>query len=425
MSAVPDTHARATLLCVDDEPNILSSLRRLFRASGYRVLTAEGGEAGLRVLETEQVDLVISDMRMPNMDGARFLELVRQRWPGTVRLLLTGYADVQSILAAINRGEIHRYITKPWDDSDIGLIVRQSLERRALEQLTERQNEELRVLNQTLEDKVAARTRELAQANEQLRSSYITTIKILSGVIEMRGASLAGHARRVADLSRRIANKMDLPAGEAQEVFIAALLGDIGKIGLPDDILAQPVNQLAGDRLGLFRRHPARAAQLLMPLEDMKGVCEILQAQGERFDGQGFPAGLTGFAIPLGARILSLAADYDNLQQGVMVQRPMRPDEARQLVYDSAGKRYDPAVVAAFRALMEGDVPDNPHDVPVRTGELLAGMVLSRDIVTREDLMLLPAERTLDERMIAQLRDYESQCDYRLAIHVWPHKENP
>ena len=119
-----------TILCVDDEPNILSSLRRLFRGKGYQVLTAESGAQGLQLLEQQPVDLVISDMRRPEMDGARFLAQVRERWPNTVRLLLTGYSDVQSIQDAINCGEIYRYITKPWDDNDILLIVRHALERR-------------------------------------------------------------------------------------------------------------------------------------------------------------------------------------------------------------------------------------------------------------------------------------------------------
>lgn len=413
-----------TILCVDDEPNILSSLRRLFRPHGYRVLVAESGAAGLALLEQEPIEVVISDMRMPQMDGAQFLEQVRLRWPDTMRLLLTGYSDIQSILAAINRGEIHRYITKPWDDNDILLIVRHALERRALEQLAARQNEELRLLNASLEAKVEARTREIAQANERLKSNFITTIKILASMIEMRDANLAGSSRRVADIARRIAVKMGLDARETQEIFIAGLLHDIGKIGFPDDMLSVPVNKLAGDRLGQFRRHPSRAAELLMPLEDLKGVSAILAAQAERFDGQGFPHGKTGFSIPLGARILALAADYDNLQHGVMVERELRPDQAKQLVYDSTGKRYDPAVVDAFRQLMDGAAPEAVHDLPALTGELAPGMVLSRDLVTREGLMLLPAEHVLDERMIAQLCDYESKCDYRLAIRVWPQKEN-
>lgn len=124
--------APPTLLCVDDEPNILASLRRLFRASGYRVLTAESGAQGLAILEQEPIDVVISDMRMPEMDGARFLGLVRAKWPATLRMLLTGYSDIQSIQEAINRGEIYRYITKPWEDQDL-LLVRHAIERSELE----------------------------------------------------------------------------------------------------------------------------------------------------------------------------------------------------------------------------------------------------------------------------------------------------
>jgi len=163
-AAVPATIA--TVLCVDDEPNILSSLRRLFRPAGYRVLLAESGALGLAVLEKEQVDLVISDMRMPEMNGAQFLGQVRSRWPDTMRLLLTGYSDIQSIQDAINCGEIYRYITKPWDDNDIVLLVRHALERRALEQdklrleaLTLRQNEQLKSLNHNLEAQRSRRAR--------------------------------------------------------------------------------------------------------------------------------------------------------------------------------------------------------------------------------------------------------------------------
>src|SRR5471030_3108938 len=202
MSALPLAPAAAappTLLCVDDEPNILSALRRLFRARGYRVLLADSGAQALRLLEDETVDLVISDMRMPEMDGAHFLAQVRQRWPATLRLLLTGYSDIQSIQDAINRGEIYRYITKPWDDNDMLLVVRHALERRALEQdklrleaLAHSQNEQLKALNQNLEAQVEARTGQLKlahqaalSANDKLKSNFITTIKIFSAMLEM------------------------------------------------------------------------------------------------------------------------------------------------------------------------------------------------------------------------------------------------
>ena len=163
--------APATLLFVDDEPGILSSLRRLFRPHGYRILIAESGAAGLAELEKTPVDLVISDMRMPEMDGAAFLKAVRLRWPDTLRILLTGYADVTSTVAAINDGEIYRYISKPWDDNEIINTVREALDRQQLvlenarlTALTQVQNDELKGLNASLEHKVTELTAELRQA---------------------------------------------------------------------------------------------------------------------------------------------------------------------------------------------------------------------------------------------------------------------
>lgn len=434
--AAHEAPAPPTVLCVDDEPNILSALRRLFRPAGYRVLVADSGAAGLAVLENESVDLVISDMRMPAMDGAQFLERVRERWPDTIRLLLTGYSDVGSILAAINRGEIYRYITKPWDDNDILLVVRHALERRSLgrekdrlEALTRHQNEELKALNESLEAKVATRTGELkashdsvVAANDKLKSNFITTIKIFSSMIEMRGGNLAGHSRRVADLARRIAIKMGQEPKQTQEVFIAALLHDIGKIGFSDELLAMAVNTMAGDHLGTFRKHPLRAEQLLMPLEDLRGVAAILHSHMERFDGAGFPDGASGTAIPIGARILALASDYDNLQIGALMQRRVLVEDAKKIVYDSGGKRYDPAVVAAFRALMDGDPVELPGGLAVRSSQLVPGMVLARDLVTRDGLMLLSADHVLDLRLIRQVQDFEAKSEVVLAIQVWPPK---
>ena len=409
-----------TILCVDDEPNILSSLRRLFRGKGYQVLTAESGAQGLQLLEQQPVDLVISDMRMPEMDGARFLAQVRERWPNTVRLLLTGYSDVQSIQDAINCGEIYRYITKPWDDNDILLIVRHALERhelelekQRLEALTRQQNDELKTLNASLEQKVEERTR-------QLKANFLTTIKILSSIIEKRGSSPPGHMRQVAELARKIAVQLNLEPNEVQDVFIAALLHDLGRIGFTDEMLRTPVTMLQGQALAQYRKHPIEGQTLLMPLADLAGTAAIVRHQMERFDGQGFPDRQAGFAIPLGARILTLAIDYFNLQQGALVQRHLRADEAKTLVMNGSGKRYDPAVVQAFRQVIDGGIRGvaESTDVELLSGELVPGMVLSRDVVSREGLMLLASDHVLDARMIQQLQDFEKKSGSRLPIWV-------
>lgn len=419
------------ILCVDDEPNILSSLRRLFRNKGYKVLTATGGNEGLAVLENETVDLVISDMRMPVMDGAVFLEHVRNRWPDTIRLLLTGYADVQSIIEAINRGEIYRYITKPWDDNDIVLVVRQALERKALElekkrleELTQRQNEELKALNASLEAKVEERTAALRQAhdslihaNEKLKNSFLTSIKVFSNVIEMRGGKLVGHSRRVADLARKIAKKLGMDAREIQEIFVAGLLADIGKIGFSDELLDTPINQLNGEQLGQFHKHTLRAEQLLMPLDDLRATAKILRSQHERFDGRGFPDGLTGDEIPIGARILALSSDYDNLQIGVLTPKRVHPDDAKNLIIHGAGSRYDEKVVTAFKQVF-GAATEDVEMQEVTTRHLLPGMVLFSDVISREGMLLLPADHVLDEHLIENLRLYDASGSSKLAIRI-------
>jgi response regulator RpfG family c-di-GMP phosphodiesterase len=421
------------VLCVDDEPNILSSLRRLLRGQGYQVLTAESAKDGLQILASEPVDIVISDMRMPEMDGARFLEKVREGWPETLRMLLTGYADIQSILDAINRGEIYRYITKPWDDNDLLLILRHGLERKLLEDekkrleaLTQAQNEELKLLNSSLEAKVEQRTAQLKRAhdemvvfNEKLKNTFLTSIKVFSNLIEMRGDNLAGHSRRVADLARRIAARMGLEQREVQEIFIAGLLHNIGKIGFSDDLLSLPVTLMNGEQLSQYRKYPVHGEQLLMPLEDLRGAAKLVRLHQERFDGEGFPDRLSGFNIPLGARILALASDYDNLQIGTFSQRRLRPDEALALTLQGAGKRYDPSVVNAFEEILSGRAArETIPEEGLPPARLRAGMVTSRDLVTKDGFLLLSADHVLTERLIQQLVDFEMAARTPITVYV-------
>ncbi len=173
-----------------------------------------------------------------------------------------------------------------------------------------------------------------------------------------------------------------------------------------------------GEQLGQYRKHPLRAEQLLTPLEDLRGAARILRSQLERFDGQGFPDGLSGFNIPIGARILALASDYDNLQTGTLVQRRLRPDEAMPAIVQARGSRYDPQVVAAFQEVISGKSGDTLSDVEILAKQLQPGMVLSRDLITSDGFLLLSAENRFDERMIRQILDFEESNGGRLAIHV-------
>ena len=440
-AAQADTVALPVVLCVDDEPNILSSLRRLFRGRGYQVLTSTSGEAALAQMREQHIDLVISDMRMPEMNGAQFLEAVRQEWPKTIRLLLTGYADISSILDAINRGEIHRYITKPWDDNDILLIVRDALDRQALEQekrrleaVTQAQNLALKELNASLEEKISVRTAELRRAhdgllkfNARLKSNFLVSIKVFSSLIEMRGGNLAGHSARVADIARKLATRLGLNEQTRDDVFVAGMLHTIGKITLPDDLLQRTESAMTGEQLGLYRKHPVRGAQVLMPLDDLRGAATMVRAYRERFDGKGYPDGLAGLAIPIGGRILALASDFEALQSGLPMQRRLRKDEAREVILHGRGNRYDPLVVDAFSAIVSNADASRPIDpalscmMDVTAKSLRPGATLARDLVTAEGSLLLSADHLLDARLVQQIIDFEATQGS--ALHVTIYKE--
>jgi response regulator RpfG family c-di-GMP phosphodiesterase len=430
---------RPVILCVDDEPSILSALRRLFRAHGFAVVAAESGQAGLDLLETEPIDLVISDMRMPHMDGVVFLEHVRQRKPEILRLLLTGYADLASITGAINRGEIYRYIAKPWDDNDIILTVQDALDRTALlqekkrlEALVTAQNEELKVVNASLEVKVQARTAELRlanvalhSANDKLKANFLTSIKMFTALIELRDNRLAGHSRRVADTARRLAHAMALDNKQVQEVFVAGLLHAIGMVGFDDELLQTPVASMTPRQLEVFRKHPARAEQLLMPLAELKSTVEIISAQLERFDGSGYPQGIPGKHIAIGARILAVASDYDSMQIGLLEQRQLGRQEAQDLIRQRSGQRYDPAVVTAFfdiyRDLAQDEMPvaATATTRTVASRELAVGMVLARDMTSPTGLLLLTAGHVLDDAVIRKITGFEHSIGSKLSATIW------
>lgn len=421
-----------TLLFVDDEASILSSLKRLFRPHGYRILTANSGTEGLTVLEKESVDLVVSDMRMPEMDGAQFLEQVRAHWPQVVRILLTGYADVASTVAAINRGEIYRYISKPWDDNEIVLTVRDALERKRLElensklsELTIRQNEELKTLNASLEQKVAERTAELQQtvsflddAHRELKKGFLATVNVFSGLIELRGGRLAGHSRRVADHAHRLAQRLGLDDAATQDVLLAALLHDIGKLALPDDVLDKPFTSLSATHRAEVMKHPTKGAMVLMGISQLRTVAPLVQHHHEYWDGSGYPDHLVGLALPLGARILTVANDYDSLQMGTLVARPLKPNEALAYLIENRGKRYDPTVVDAFSTLISESFKGNIGELPVHPGQLKPGMVLARDLLHQDGYLLLARDHTLDARIIEQLLDIERSEARPITLYI-------
>ena len=404
--------ATATLLFVDDEPAILSALRRLFRPMGYRILLAESGDAALEILAREPVELVLSDMRMPGMNGAQLQQIVRERWPDVARLLLTGYADISSTIAAINQGEIQRYIAKPWDDQELLLAVREGLERARLRQENRRLLALTQAHNEQLERRVAARTSELSQVNAMLeqafadlRENFLLSIKVFAGLMELREAGQAGYSERVGQLARRLAAALKLSPTEQDDCYAAGLLHEVGKIGLPDALLRKPVSMMRGEDLTLYRRYPLLGEAALMPLSGLRGAARLVRSHQERLDGLGFPDGLSGADLPLAAQVVGVAAAYEGLQAGRLSERPHDAARARAVIRGTAGTHFSPAVVEAFEHLLTTAPPPAPSDLELQATDLKPGMVMAQDLLSPQGTLLLAAGFVFDAGVINTIRD--------------------
>ncbi len=406
-----------TLLFIDDEENILSALRRLFRPLGYRILIANRAMEGLAIMEREEVDLIICDMRMPEMGGDEFFAQASQKWPDTMRILLTGYADIASTIAAINKGNIYSYISKPWEDSDLKFNVQRALEqrllkaeRRQLTKLTQQQNEELTTLNATLEQKVMERTKELSKTMEQLegtheslKKSYSDSIKMFSSIIELRGGRKPGRARRVADMGFKLSVTMGVEKA-AQDILFACLLSDIGRLGLSDDLLAKPFDSLSKKEREIIVSHAMMGEGLFMSLDLLHGAASLISARYERYDGSGFPSGLKGEDIPLGACILSVVDDYDALQTGALLEDKLTASQAEQFIIKNQGKRYSPRVVDAFVKYLTIEKKKSTKIIRyVDADKLKSGMVLGKDLVTADGMVLLAKGHQLDSALIEKI----------------------
>ena len=349
------TPSKIKVLCVDDELNILSSLKRMLALSDYEVFTANSGDEGLKVIEAESIDIIISDVRMPIMNGIEFLKKTKEIAPLAIKILLTGNADLNDAVSAVNEGGIFRYLNKPWIENDFLETIRSSIElislrkdKESLLELTIKQNLDLNDLVVNLESKVLERTTDISNANSKLRDSYISSIKAFANLIELRNKKLFDHSKRVADLSLQLAKKMRLSDKDSQEIFIGGLLHDIGKIGLNDRVLSTKITDLPYSDLDLYKEHTIVGSLCLSGLDGLDSIIKIIKHHHERFDGQGFPSQLKGSNISIGARIVGLVETYFELLEGDISSAPKSQSDAFKLVLKYNNSAFCPTVVLAF-----------------------------------------------------------------------------
>ncbi len=453
-----------TILLVDDEQSITRSLQRLFRKERYNILTASGGQEALEMLagRINPVSLIISDQRMPGMTGAVFFEKAKTLAPDAVRFLLTGYSELSDVLDAVNKGEIHRYLTKPWNDEELLFQVRRSLEgfeleseNRRLLELTAKQNQELSELNNDLEKKIEARTIEILQkskaleeANESLERGFIDTTRLLFSLVETINPKLGSYLSFVGQLARKIAHEFRMDQQELDQIEIAGILHDIGLLGIPRRILQKEEQDMVEAELTLFKQHPIIGQICLQPVERLEAAGNIIFCHHENYDGTGFPSGLMGDQIPLGARIIHVAADYagmlrrwpENIPEirqmslkhlghsarQIDIQNPKKlvQEIAKQILIKRSFSEYDPEVVKKLVKIQEAESSEKENSVSksisVSLKYLKPGMKTSKDLRTSDGRLLLARGITLKPELIAAIRKLAetSLVDYRVDITV-------
>ncbi len=406
------------ILFVDDEENVLRSLKRLFMSEDYTVLTALSGPDGLAVLKEVEVPVIVSDQRMPIMTGAEFLEKSRELSPDSVRIILTGYADVEAAIGAINRGGAYRYVSKPWNDNELLLVIKDAFdkyrlvkENKYLTKLTIQQNDELKKWSTELEFYVQQHTieltnqnKELKKLNAKLKNNVSEVLGSLSGLIELRNRSMRNHSNNVALLSKSIAEEIGLTSLETETIAVGAQLHDIGKIGAPDIILIKNIDELSSDEMAEYVKHPIRGQAAIDGIEDFRGPGILVRHHHEWYNGKGFPDGLKGENIPIGARIVSIADRLDRILQGEM----RSIDTALIQIKSMLASQFDAALYAplekAARKLFSSIIRNDIVEIELNTKDLSPGMILSRDVSTGTGLLLLRKGTVLNEKNIETLK---------------------
>ncbi len=327
------------VLVVDDEPAVCSVLNEVLDREGYNCRSCTSGEEALQLLAQEPFDVVITDLYMPGLSGMSVIEQGSRVRPGSAFLMATGEADARVGVEAMKHGAVD-YLVKPFQMAALVASVRRAQERKLKDIESREQDEHFRHL-------VVKRSTQLRQALERIERSQDETLDTLAVLLDARDNETAGHGQRVCLYTVEIAKVMRTPRGTIKELARGALLHDIGKIGIPDAILLKP-GKLTAEETAVMRTHVKIGCDLLRRLDRLAASAEIVLTHHERFDGLGYPRGLKGSQIPLGARIFAVADTLDAMTTDRPYRRAGSFEDAFAEIRAQSGRQFDPEVVEAF-----------------------------------------------------------------------------
>jgi putative nucleotidyltransferase with HDIG domain len=334
------------ILIVDDEETIREIVSQMLGGAHFQTRQAASGIEALAILESgDEFDLVLSDLMMAEMDGIALLERAKERYPDMPIVMVTAVHDIQVALQALRNGA-YDYLLKPFEREQLLATVRRALENRRLK----KENDAYRT---NLEALVAARTQQWKTALSSLEKSYDILLEALGDALDLKDKETEFHSRRVTAYTIAIARKMGLPKEEINVIARGAFLHDIGKLAIPDYILLKP-SKLTDEEMAIMREHCYLGYQIIKGIPFLAEAAEIVYAHQERYDGLGYPRGLKGEEIPLGARIFAIADTLDAMRSDRPYRKAQSIEAARKEIELWSGRQFDPAIVRVFL-----EMPDN------------------------------------------------------------------
>lgn len=337
-----------SILVVEDSTDLRELLVQALSMGGYDVQAADNGQSALEALAQSPFDVVITDIRMPGMDGIALLDriLAMDREPETAVILMTAYMTIESAVSSLKKGA-YDYLTKPVKIEQLLHTVQTVVDKRRLKLENIRLTRELTELNRQLEKKVQLRTKQLQDSQDELQQSYLEVIKSFAVVLEERDAYTQGHSSRVTDYSVRTASEMQLGEEQIIALQIGGNLHDIGKIGVPEEVLCK-TEGLTDEEWLVMREHPEKGSRMVEPLSFLSKERVLIRHHHERWDGKGYPDGLAGEEIPLLSRILCVADAFDAMTSTRSYRKRMTLETAIDQLKKNKGTQFDPDIVDVF-----------------------------------------------------------------------------
>jgi putative nucleotidyltransferase with HDIG domain len=338
--------ANDRILVVDDEETIREIVCSMLGGAHFHTRQAANGVEALSILESgDEFDLILSDLMMAEMDGIALLERAKERYPDVPIVMVTTVHDISVALQAIRNGA-YDYLPKPFEREQLLATVRRALENRRLKRENDAYRSNLEVL-------VAERTQQWKTALSKLEESYDITLEALGDALDAKDAETEGHSKRVTAFTIAIARKMGLSREEIRIIARGAFLHDIGKMAIPDEILNKP-GKLTEEETAIMREHCYRGYKIISRIPFLAEAAEIVYSHQERYDGLGYPRGLKGDDIPLGARIFAIADTLDAMRSNRPYRAAQPIEKAREEIKLWSGRQFDPEIVKVFL-----EMPDN------------------------------------------------------------------